>query len=342
MFGAPHQVDQNAGIPTRAYDPENGFVLHLAHLAVKHQLNENVFAFIAFNAGADSNINHNPGYAPPGQQTLFDVPEAYAVATGYGLTFTAGKFTTYEGIEVYQGPANPTISRGFLYWLAEPVTHVGAKLHYATGPVDIGVGVVNGWDTNNALFETGDNNNQKTLIYRLAVTPSPAFFAALSGTYGVEKAGSDVDPRYSLDLTGAAVATPNLTINFQGNLGGEKHSDWIDATKNATWIGFGLQPVVKVDAASFGVRFEYFSDSGLSRSGLGQTINPKDAMGALVDPANTKDKVGLWNLTFTPGYTIAGALLARAEFRVDGASESALWGGKKTQETISLGASYMF
>ncbi|HEX3849980.1 MAG TPA: outer membrane beta-barrel protein, partial [Polyangiaceae bacterium] len=91
---------------------------------------------------------------------------------------------------------------------------------------------------------------------------------------------------------------------------------------------------------SLGLRFEYFNDSGLSRSGLAGVINPRDmATGTL---ANTKDKVGLWNLTLTPGYTIAGALLARAEFRVDGASEAALWAGKKTQETISLGASYMF
>jgi hypothetical protein len=337
VFGAPHPVDQGTAIPTRAYDPANGFVLHLGHIMIKHQLNENVFAVVAFNAGADATWNHDPSGS---QKTLFDVPEAYAAATGSGFTFTAGKFTTYEGIEVYQGPANPTITRGFLYWLAEPVTHVGAKLHYATGPVDIGVGVVNGWDTNNGVFATGDNNNQKTFIFRAAVTPSPAFFAALSGTYGVEKAGSDNDPRYSLDLTGAAVATPNLTINFQANLGGEKNSDYLDPTKAATWIGFGIQPVVKVDAMSLGLRFEYFSDSGLSRTAFGPTINPKDMATGVA--ANDKDKIGLWNLSITPGYTIASALLMRAEFRVDGASEAALWAGKKTQETISLGASYMF
>ena len=337
VFGAPHPEDGSAPIPTRAYDPANGFVLHLAHLSVKHQLNENVYGVIAFNAGADATYNHDPSGV---QRTLFDVPEAYAAATGSGFTFTAGKFTTYEGIEVYQGPANPTISRGFLYWLAEPVTHVGAKLHYATGPLDIGVGLVNGWDTNNAVFATGDNNNQKTVIFRAAVTPSPAFFAALSGTYGVEKAGSDKDPRLSLDLTGAAVATPNLTINFQANLGSEKNSDYLDPTKSASWIGVGIQPVVKVDAMSLGLRFEYFSDKGLSRTLFGSTINPKDMMTGVA--ANDKDKVGLWNLTITPGYTIASALLLRGEFRVDGANEEALWAGKKTQETVSLGASYLF
>jgi hypothetical protein len=337
VFGAPHPAAQ-AAIPTRAYDPSNGFVLHLAHVALKHQLNEHVFGVIEIDAGADAAYNHNPGLVPnsTGQDsTLFDIQEAYGVYTDSGFTFTAGKFATYEGIEVIEGPADPTISRGFLYWLAEPVTHVGAKLHYATGPLDVGVGVVNGWDTNNGVFQTGDDNNQKTVIWRAAVTPSPAFFAAFSGTYGVEKPASDVDPRLSLDLTGAAVVNENLTINFQGNYGSEKHSDNADPTKAASWVGFGLQPVVKMDAASLGLRFEYFSDKGLSRTGTGAALN------MAMDPNGT-DTVGLYNFTITPGYTLASAMLLRAEFRVDGASQPILWAGKKTQETLSLGASYSF
>jgi hypothetical protein len=321
MLGSAHI---GTPVATRAYDTSNGFELHLAHLSVKHQLNENVFAVIAFNAGADANINHNPGYAPGQQQTLFDVPEAYAVATGQGLTFTAGKFTTYEGIEVYQGPANPTVTRGFLYWLAEPVTHVGAKLHYATGPLDIGVGLVNGWDTNNALFETGDNNNKKTFIWRAAVTPSPMFFAALSGTYGVEQA-DDSDARLSVDLTGAVVPTDFLTVNFQGNVGSEKGVG-TDPTKTSSWYGFGLQPVVKSGAMSLGARFEYFKDKNSSR-----TLVPGDP--------------SLINLSIAPGYTIASAFTLRAELRYDHSSVAFLSQAaepKKDQGTVAISAHYMF
>ncbi len=65
------------------------------------------------------------------------------------------------------------------------------------------MGVVNGWDTNNALFNTGDNNNKKTFIWRLGVTPAPIFFAGVSGTYGVEQA-DDSDARLSVDLTAAS------------------------------------------------------------------------------------------------------------------------------------------
>jgi len=338
MFGKPHQpegvavgedMDGNpitqGPVPTRAYDSANGFLLNQASLFVKHQLNENVYAQIRFDAGANAGIN-NFGKGP-----LFDVREAYAVAQGMGLTFTAGKFTTYQGIEVVDGWLNPTVTRGYLYYLAEPVTHVGAKLHYTAGAFDIGAGVVNGWDSNNGYFATGDNNSQKTVIWRLAYTTAP-FWAGFSGTYGVEKAGVDKDPRLSLDLTGAAIVSPMLTINFQGNYGTEKNMYGENGDKSASWVGFGIQPVVHVDAMSLGARFEYFSDKGLSRT--------SGFSGAAA--AAGKDKVGLWNFTITPGYTIAGALLLRAEFRVDGADQEVMWGGKKTQTSLAVGAAYTF
>ena len=337
ILGAPHPGDTVA--PTRAYDSSNGFVLNAASLSLKHQLNETIYGVIRFDAGANAAVNNFTSATP--KQQLFDVREAYAVAQGSGFTFTAGKFATYQGIEVIDGFLNPTVSRGYLYYLAEPVTHVGAKLHYTAGAYDVGVGVVNGWDTNNGVFFTGDNNPQKTLIWRLAATPIPQFFAAFSGTYGVEKAGSSVDPRLSLDLTGAVTPVPALVINFQGNVGSEKNLDYVDPTKSASWFGFGLQPVYKMDAFQLGLRFEYFQDKGLSRTGtFTAAINPRDmATGAL---ANDKDKVSFWTLGIAPGYTVASALLLRAEFRVDGASEEVLWNGKKTQTSLALNAAYFF
>jgi hypothetical protein len=334
MFGSPHMPEglpagddaSTPPVPTRAYDSANGFLLNQASLGLKHQLNETIYGVIRFDAGANAGINSF------GTSRLFDVREAYAVAQGSGFTFTAGKFTTYQGIEVVDGWLNPTITRGYLYYLAEPVTHVGAKLHYTTNMFDVGVGVVNGWDTNNGYFATGDNNPQKTLIWRAAVTPIPQFFAAFSGTYGVEKAGSSVDPRLSMDLTGAVTPTDSLVINFQGNYGSEKNLDALDGTKSASWMGFGLQPVFKIDAFQIGGRFEFFQDKGLSRTGY--------FSGGLA--AADKNKVSLWTFGIAPGYTIAKALLLRTEFRVDGANEEVLWGGKKTQTSLAFSAAYYF
>jgi hypothetical protein len=302
---------------------------------VKHQLNETIYGVIRFDAGSNAAVNNFTSNTP--KQQLFDVREAYAVAQGYGLTFTAGKFATYQGIEVIDGWLNPVITRGFLYYLAEPVTHVGAKLHYTTSLFDVGAGVVNGWDTNNGFFYTGDNNPMKTLIWRAALTPSPKFWAAFSGTYGVEKPSADSDPRLSLDLTGAFTPIPQLALNFQGNYGTEKNAQILQAGKAGKWVGFGFQPVVKVDAFQLGLRFEYFSDDGLSRTY--SFANPPDAMGV---PTNTNEKVSLWTLAVAPGYTIASSLLVRAEFRVDGADKEVLWNGKKTQTSLGASVAYFF
>jgi hypothetical protein len=150
------------------------------------------------------------------------------------------------------------------------------------------------------------------------------FFAALSGTYGVEQA-DDSDARLSVDLTGAVVPTDFLTVNFQGNVGSEKGVG-TDPTKTSSWYGFGLQPVVKSGAMSLGARFEYFKDKNSSR-----TLVPGDP--------------SLINLSIAPGYTIASAFTLRAELRYDHSSVAFLSQAaepKKDQGTVAISAHYMF
>ena len=86
-----------------------------------------------------------------------------------------------------------------------------------------------------------------------------------------------------------------------------------------------MQPVLKVDAFSFGARFEYFKDTKGSR-----TAGPNDP--------------SFINVTLTPGYTFGGALTIRGEFRYDSSSEAILNinRDKKNQSTIALGAHYVF
>ena len=322
----------NAGaLPFRAYDTANGLQLHSAHLQVKHQATEHVAGQIEFEAGSDAavnNVTHVAGQTSPTGQ-LFDVLEAFGTYSNSGITLTAGKFVTYEGIEVVPGPSNPTITRGFLYFLAEPITHVGAKLHYATGPLDVGVGLVNGWDTH-GTFYTSDNNNQKTIIFRAAATPSPMFFAAVSGTYGVEVPNANVHPRLSLDLTGAVIPNDMITINFQANYGSEKVvADTMGNTVDASWLGFGIQPLIKAGPLSLGARYEYFKDTKGSRTvGVGTLGN--------TDPS-------LMNFTITPGYTFDGAFTLRGEFRYDTASEQVFVNAtQKHQSTVAISAHYVF
>ena len=258
----------------------------------------------------------------------FDLQEAYAKYSHSGFSLYAGKFVTYEGIEVIEGPLNPTLTRGFLFGMAEPFTHVGMKAHYAVSDqLDLGIGVVNGWDM------WVDNNDWKTIIFRIGLTPSPEFFAALSGNVGSE-IPSDKNPRLSLDLTGGYI-TGGLTLNFQGNFGMEKQAG-IGGT-NASWFGFGVQPVYKSDAFVFGGRVEYFNDHNGARAlvpgGMG-SFGPKGQY---------------LNITLTPGVMLAEHFLLRFEYRADlvlgandGPNGKKVLYGKSMQHTIGLAASYVF
>jgi hypothetical protein len=317
-------VQQAAPTALRVYDAApNSFVLHDASLQVAHSFSGDVGAVVNLDFGSDAAITGGAGgvYA-------VDVREAYAKYSHSGFTLTAGKFVTYEGIEVIQGPLNPTLSRGYLFGFAEPFTHIGAKAHYNyDNKVDIGLGVVNGWD------KWIDDNDWKTIIFRLGVTPSDSFFAGLSGSYGSEQGPASMPPaprknsngRFSLDLTGGVIAG-DVTVNFQGNFGTEKFGPGV----SDSWWGLGLQPVYKKDAFSFGGRLELMSDNHGVRIGF-------------------PDKGTVLNFTLTPGYTLAEHFTLRLEYRLDAvlSANDPVAGkrqlnGKSTQHTIGLGAHYVF
>jgi hypothetical protein len=307
----------------RAYDANGGFILHAAHLAVAHSFSSEASAFVSVDFGSDATVD-NANYSAA--NVPVDIREGYLKWTPGDFTFQAGKFVTLNGIEVVDGPLNPTITRGFLFWLAEPVGHTGAKMQYALGGgmAHIGVGLVNGWDR---LY---DNNNKKTFLFNADVAPSSTFHAQISGSYGPE-GPTDKNGRLTVDLTGAAVFDA-LTLNFQGLVGSEPNAG-LDG-KTDTWFGLGLQPVYTMDKFSLGARLEYFNDKGGSRL------------------ADGTYKDSLLNFTITPGYTPTKNIMFRAEFRIDAAlaakdpatdqDAKKIFNGKSTQPTIALGATYSF
>lgn len=312
-------------VALRSYDGFGGntFLLHAAHLALGYTFNDSFKVFMSFDAGSDAILNEPNGAIIQPIGIALDVQEAYATYTApFGLSVIAGKFATYEGIEVIGGPSNPTITRGFLYGLVEPFTTTGVKLDLPIGKmVDIGGGVINGWDL------PIDNNKAKTGIFRIGFTPMDAFSMALSGSYGAERPDSNKDRRLSLDLTGAVVPTDWLTVNFQANVGEEPNvPNGTGGSADGSWYGFGLQPVLTFGGFLVGARFEYLIDHNGTRTGTVGTSN------------------NVWNLTVSPGYKING-WMARVEFRVDKANHD-LFTGKSAmrdnQETIAAAISYEF
>ncbi len=346
----------NQLVPLRSYDAHgaNSFLLHSAHVGIGHSFTPEVSVFVSLDFGVDAAVD-NALYAPVAPAgsigsvpsplgpvgTPIDFREAYAKYAPGDLTIVAGKFVTLNGIEVVDGPLNPTVTRGFLFGLAEPVTHTGIKANYALagGKAHIGAGIVNGWDN------VYDTNNQKTILFNADVYPSDTFHAQLSGSWGAEQPDNDKNHRTTIDLTGAAIFDA-LTLNFQGLIGFESFPSSgpsvlpgpIPDNKDL-WFGLGVQPVYAMGDFTLGGRLEYFYDKHGTRP-------------FLAGNGVAADKESFLNFTITPGYMFSKSFTMRAEYRIDavlgakdfatGSDNKKILNGKSTQSTIALQAFYTF
>jgi hypothetical protein len=271
------------------YDAQHDTVLlNAAHLALTGTGAEDAIAYaIELDIGSDAAVNS-------GDDDV-DLQEAYVAYTSkMGLGLKAGKFVTFSGIEVIESIANPTISRGFLYGLAEPFTHAGVLLTYKITPeLDAAIGVVNGWDV------VKDNNDGKTLAAKVGYTTA-SYLAVLSGYAGPEQpADGELDPanvRTMGDLTGMVKIGP-VDLWAQVNAGAEEGASTVMEGDDARWVGAGLQPVWHVlERLALGARAEVFSDRQGARTGTPQT---------------------LYNLSLAPAFTIVTGFVVRGELRVD-------------------------
>lgn len=314
----------------RSYDATaNSFYLNAVHIAINGDMGEDVSYTVEVDYGSDADLNSNTG-APTGvggttDVDQVDIQEAYLTFPAGPLAITAGKFVTYEGIEVIEGIDNPTISRGYLYGMAEAFTHVGAKAHMGLGEkVDVGVGLVNGRDVDT------DNNDGKTALFRIGFDFGDPLSFGISGSHGPDNArtgtSADDDQTTSLDLTGSLGIIPKLPIAFQV-LYAQMDNAKVGTSKLGTWSGFGIQPVLEVtEKFSVGARFEYMDDH--DRSNRNMT-----------------------NYTVTPTLKINDAVTVRAELRYDDVNATTAAArpfvddkarAKSTATTASVGFAYRF
>ena len=316
----------STSVPLRSYDAvRNSFLLHAAHLAVAHSFNDEVSATVEIDAGSDAALTASSPFGG----SLFDVQEAYATYKPSEFSLTAGKFVTYAGIEVIEGPLNPTLTRGYLYGMAEAFTHTGLKAGYTSdGGVSIGVGIVNGWDN------MVDENDWKTFIWRLGYS-SDTFFGGFSGSYGPEGLDNEDNGRLSLDITGGVISG-DFTLNFQGNFGTEKDNamSMDGSVESDSWFGLGVQPVYTSGQWTFGGRIEWFANKYGTRTGYAGVIEDGSFL----------------NITLTPGVTLADHFTARLEYRIDlavgGDPSKDVLGDPEDpssmQHSLGLGAHYIF
>jgi hypothetical protein len=295
----------------RSYDARaNQILLNNVHLVASGTPSNKLSYMAEFDFGTDAAVHgllHQTALgAGPVAVDLQEAAIAYSFSDQF--KFTGGKFVTFEGIELIEATSNPTISRGYLFGLAEPYTHVGGYLTFIpSNEIEFKLGVVNGWDL------LVDNNKDKTIISRLGINLGDPLTLGVSFYTGIEQVNSS-DWRNSFDVTGATKAIPGITLNFQGNYGAETIN-----TVDTKWFGFGIQPVIPLGGnLELGLRGEYFADDQGARTGV--------------------TDLKAFNFTVTPALKCDGVTF-RFEYRFDNSNQLVFVernGTAKSSNTVSF------
>ena len=335
-YGYDYNHPENNQSGLRAFEaPTNGFAFNMAELildkpadatSAESRLGYHVSAGYGQAAkvvnGSDTVF---AGYEPDG----FYVKEAYAdylAPIGKGLTITVGKFVTPIGAEVIESNANWNYSRSLLFYYAIPYFHFGASAKYAFNPKIAVTGyLVNGW--NNTVIDHYYNTGLSSgLTYgvSLAYTPNAKWSATENYFAGpVVDAYNYVHTAYPVtdwkQLSDTVIGyTPNAKWAFQvnGDYGfGPRYYTYTDESGAPTggpavnWWGFaGYAKYTWTPKTNFAVRYEYYDDTN------GYT-------GLISGGPDSGDRGFAQEVTGTWSYNLTSALLVRAEYRYDYATQ---------------------
>ena len=306
----------------RVFDTQaNGFTLQAAELVLEKPLsNETPIGFRTdLFFGDDAELIHSTGLgnvspAVGENPQAFDLQQAYVTARapiGEGLDFKVGKFVTLLGAEVIESPANWNFSRSFLFGYAIPFTHTGALVSY---PLlgELGsttVGVVNGWDI------VDDNNQGKSLIGNLTLTPMQGVTLAFNGITGPERAADNKNDRTVFDSVVTYQPIEPLTLMANYDYGHESSmtqgAPGTPGFDTANWQGLALYAKYDLTPTwSLAGRWEWFDDSDNVRLGL------SSANGV------ANDDIDYYEWTLTSQWQLYSHLIGRLEYRHDKADEA--------------------
>ena len=283
-----------------------------------------------FTYGTDAQVIESGGFL--GGTDEFSIQEAYAEAKipiGSGLTVWVGKFATLLGAEVIENYMNWNASRSFLFNLAIPFTHTGARATYSwlDGKVVTTAGIVNGWDL--AI----DNNKVKDIEAQVKWIPTEHFNIVQNFMMGSQIPDDRSDNRYIFDTVATWVPLPNdlpkLTLMANYDYGREKRAGRIAPAGepgSADWQGYALYAKYDLnDWVTLGARWEQFWDDQGYRTGSA-VLND------------------LWEMTYNADFKLYKNLLTRLEYRHDHAVSSTAFdtGSENTQDTAQASFIYLF
>jgi hypothetical protein len=298
-FGAGKIGVEQLPTSLNTLDPQN--------LNVKMVLNGTFGATLEGSLGTDADVIASNGTS---HTDGVDPTQAFVSYANGPFTIIAGKFETLAGAEVIESPADIEYSRSFLFGLAVPFTHTGARLTYVLNPkVSINAGANNGWD--DILFQ----GKKLTMEGGLSLTPSPAVSVTLDTYNGNDCVNyvniySCVPPFFNRMLYDAVVtvkATPNLTLIGNYDNGTQLGASLVNSAGSFTkvgaakWSGYAGYAQYQVTPKAYvALRGESFQDMGGFRTGFTQTLTEG---------------------TLTVGYSMIPNMTTRVEYRADSSNQ---------------------
>jgi hypothetical protein len=301
QFGAGKIGVEQLPTTLNTLDPQN--------LNLKMVLNGTFGATVEGSFGTDADVIASNGQSHTSGVNATQAFVSYANANG-PFTLIVGKFETLAGAEVIESPADIEYSRSYLFGLAVPFTHTGARLTYVMNPkLSINVGANNGWD--DWLFQ----GKKITAEGGLSITASPAVSVTLDTYNGNDCVNyvnvySCVPPFYNRMLYDAVVivkATPNLTLTGNYDNGTQLGASLVNSAGNFTkvgaakWSGYAGYAQYQVSPKAYvALRGESFQDMGGFRTGFTQTLTEG---------------------TLTVGYSMIPNMTTRVEYRADSSNQ---------------------
>ncbi len=238
----------------------------------------------------------------------------YLAPIGEGMTFKFGKFGTPIGAEVAPTVYNWNITRGNVYNLLEPITHVGLLANLPLGAgFDASLGYVN----EDVSDVDVDLNRNKGVLWRLGYTQETWGLAfngiwgstnsALAGAFGEGALESDKEHIFNLLFTWNPLEEFSMWVNADyRNLELDQVSSPFGSDVDAWGVAVAGRWAFN-ERMGLALRGEYVEDQDSFFTRL-YTVTPGPSAG---------DETNLFSLTSTLDYSLTEKLMLRGELRYD-------------------------
>src|SRR5262249_5306143 len=256
-----------------------------------------------------------PGHEDNGNREGHDSTTSFYVQQAYiqylipfaNITLKAGKFETPIGVEVVETIYDWNITRGTVWTLFEPITHVGAQLG---GPIgdsgfDWSIAGVNGFNP-----DSPDINDGKSVVGHLGWS-NKTFTVATNAIWGPEKLGNDGRQN--------GVANGYIKWNPTDRFGMYLNGDyaWLQGHQQAAW-GISLAGRYGItDRTGIALRGEYAQDVrqffGFTGCGSDFGTPPPGSTTSLCGATG----IQTYGITLTVDHLLTDQLMIRGEGRYD-------------------------